>query len=338
MGVREQVKRMTKRVLVESGAASALSRLAPPSAVVLIYHSVQHEPEAFAHTIGTGITHPAQAFEDQMEIVARLFTPVTLDQVRQFLLGEISLPRRAVAITFDDGFRDNYEVAAPILDRLGIRAAFYITAGCLATGRSPWFCRLRHTFHAAPAEPWNDPIEGRTWDLADPASRSAACSAAMRHCATLVGQRQEALLVSIEQSLPSPPDPQLDRLMLEGNQVQALHRAGHVVGSHTMSHPNLAHVSLDEARAELQQSQQILQRCLAAAVKHFSYPNPILSPHWSPQTRALTEELGFETAVTCGSETARAGQDPLLIPRVAAPLGVEDFRWALEANFFGHRV
>jgi len=48
--------------------------------------------------------------------------------------------------------------------------------------------------------------------------------------------------------------------------------------------------------------------------------------------------LGYETAVTCGGLAARAGQDPLLIPRVAAPLDVEDFRWALEANFLGHRV
>jgi len=111
-----------------------------------------------------------------------------------------------------------------------------------------------------------------------------------------------------------------------------------VIGAHTMTHPNLAHVTLDAARMELQQSKQVLEQRLGTAVKHFSYPCPILSPNWNLHTWALTAEVGYATAVTCGAETVRAGHDPLAIPRVAAPMDCEEFRWALEANFFGHRV
>jgi len=338
MSVAETLKRVTKRVLVRSEVPRALGRLAPPSAVVLIYHSVHQDPDAFAHTIGTGIIHPALAFAEQMDLLARHFSPVTLDQVRQFLLGRASLPRRAVAVTFDDGFRDNCEVAAPILARHGIQASFYVTAGCLKTGKPPWFCRLRYAFHAAPDEPWNDPAGGGRWDLADAAARSEAQTIAMRHCATLAGERQQEWLASIERSLGVPPSSQMDRIMLQASHVQALRAAGHVIGSHTMTHPNLAHVSLDDARRELRESKAALESCLGEPVRHFSYPHPALSPHWSPPTRAMTGELGYETAVTCDCERARAGRDPLLIPRLAAPMDLDAFHWAVEATFLGHRV
>ncbi len=338
MSVRETLKRVTKRVLVRSEVPRALGRLAPTSAVVLIYHSVHYDPDAFAHTIGTGIIHPALAFAEQMDLLARHFSPVTLDDVHRFMAGHGSLPRRAVAVTFDDGFRDNCEIAAPILARQGIRASFYVTAGCLESGRAPWFCRLAYAFHAAPDESWDDPAGGGRWDLGDPAARSEARTAAMRHCARLAGERQQEWVASIERSLGVPPLPQMDHIMLQASHVQSLRAAGHVIGSHTMTHPNIAHVSADDARRELRESKEALEACLGEPVKHFSYPCPILTPHWTAQTRAITQELGYETAVTCERERARAGRDPLLIPRLAAPMELDEFHWAIEATFLGHRV
>lgn len=334
----ETLKRVTKRLLVRSEVPSALGRLAPTSAVVLIYHSVHPEPDAFAHTIGAGIIHPASAFAAQMALLARHFSPVTLDEVLEFVAGRGTLPRRAVAVTFDDGFRDNGEVAAPILARYGIRATFYVTAGSLETNVPPWFCRLRHAFHAAPDEPWTDPDGGGRWDLADDAARSEAMIAVMRRCAAKAGARQQAWVASIERSLGVPLSPQMDQLMLRPGQVVALRTAGHAIGSHTMTHPNLAHVSADDVRRELEDSKRVLEACLGEPVRHFSYPNPALTPHWSPQTRAMTEELGYRTAVTCDCSRARPGCDPLLIPRLAAPMDLNEFHWALEATFLGHQV
>lgn len=334
----ETLKRVTKRLLVRSEVPRVLGRLTSTSAVVLIYHSVHQEPDAFAHTIGAGIIHPAPAFAGQMALLARCFSPVTLDEVLRFLAGRGSLPRRAVAVTFDDGFRDNCEVAAPILARYGIRATFYVTAGCLEVNLPPWYCRLRHAFHAAPDEPWNDPDGGGVWDLGDDAARSEAMLAAMRRCAAMAGGRQQEWVASIERSLGVPLSPQMDHLMLQPGQVVALRAAGHAIGSHTMTHPNLAHVSADDVRRELRDSKKVLEACLGEPVKHFSYPNPTLTPHWSPQTRAITEELGYMTAVTCDCGRARAGCDPLLIPRLAAPMDLNEFHWALEATFLGHQV
>src|SRR5262249_348286 len=69
----------------------------------------------------------------------RHYEPVTLDDLAAFVRGERAMPRRCVAVTFDDGFADNFEIAAPILNRAGIKAAFYITVGCIEPVRLPWF-------------------------------------------------------------------------------------------------------------------------------------------------------------------------------------------------------
>ncbi len=338
MGVAERAKRVTKRVLIESGVSKALGRLTPTSAVLLVYHSVERDGGPLMRLIGSGITHSDRAFERQMQTIARHFTPVTLDQVQQFLRGEGELPRRAVAVTFDDGFRDNYEVAAPILARYGIPAVFYLTVGCLDRGPAPWFCRLRHAFQVAPNRPWTDPWAGCQWDLGQADSRAKARLTALERCGTLAGEAQARLVAAIEQGLEIAAEPELDHLMLDWDQVRALQRAGHTVGSHTMTHPNVAYVSAADAREELLRSKQILEQQLGTAIKHFSYPHPVLSPNWNAQTRVLTAELGYETAAICEADATRAGQDPLVIPRVPAPMDLDDFRWALEANFFGHRV
>jgi peptidoglycan/xylan/chitin deacetylase (PgdA/CDA1 family) len=331
------VKRSAKRVLRgRNGVLKTLGRLGPPGAVVLMYHSVQPDPAAVRHTIGEGISHAAAMFDRQMELIAREFTPVGLDAVACFLRGEESLPRRAVAVTFDDGFRDNWEIAAPILARHGIRATFYITAGCVESGKAPWFCRLRRAFRSGKLPACREAAHGQAGSL--PYDAEQDMLAAMQRCATMTGGPQEQWLASIESDCGVGPAADLEGLMLDWDQVRALHREGHLIGSHTMSHANMAHVPLIEARRELQESKRLLESRLGAAVEHFSYPCPILSPHWTAQTEALSRDVGYVTAATTDTGLVRAGCSALLIPRIAAPMEMEEFRWALEVSLLGHRV
>jgi len=87
-----------------------------------------------------------------------------------------------------------------------------------------------------------------------------------------------------------------------------------------VTHPNLAHVATEDfIRAELFQSKWQIERELKAAPRHFSYPHPALNPQWTPQTVALTQEAGYETAVTTTPGGAFPGENPLLLPRIMAP-------------------
>ena len=108
----------------------------------------------------------------------------------------------------------------------------------------------------------------------------------------------------------------ITRLMMSWDQARQLARAGHIVGSHTMTHPNMAHVKSDsDLQQEFEQSKRRLEQELNAPVVHFSYPCPILQPHWTERTVNMCRQLGYRTAVTTNPGLARRGNDPLTLRR-----------------------
>jgi peptidoglycan/xylan/chitin deacetylase (PgdA/CDA1 family) len=331
-------KTWIKKSLMASGVLSLAQRLKGPRIVILRYHSVQKTPDDYAHSIGRGIVHSAAAFTEQMEWLSKTYEPVSLDDVASSLQGCRPMPERGVLVTFDDGYTDNLEVAAPVLNRLGMKAAFYITVDCVEARKMPWFCRLRHAFAATPREQWQDPREDRVWGLADAGQRRQAFLAASGGCARQSGRAQDDLIDGIERSLAVETLAPGEQLMMDWEQIRELRNQGHVIGSHTLTHPNLAQVGRDEASWEIRESKRRLEEALGEPVTHFSYPSPILQPHWSEGTVAICKEYGYQTAVTCTPGPVQATDAPLALKRIAAPEKMDEFQWAVRCAFLGRCV
>jgi peptidoglycan/xylan/chitin deacetylase (PgdA/CDA1 family) len=112
-------------------------------ASVLVFHRVTNEiPE-------DGITVTPDRFRQFMAMLASEYQPVSMETVLRCIRTQQVWPRRAVAVTFDDGYLDNYEVAAPILSEFKIPATFFITAGMIGTQRIAAYDR-----HLAGKVPW----------------------------------------------------------------------------------------------------------------------------------------------------------------------------------------
>ena len=329
-------KSVIKKMLLGAHIPQLLARLGPPGVVILRYHSVQHEIEPFLASIGP-LIHLASTFEEQMEMIGARFNPVTLDDVVQFLGRQKRMPRRAVAVTFDDGFADNCENAAPILERYGISATFYITVGAIGDARPPWFCRLRHAFHNTSKKQWQDSLTGGRWEITGNIEANEGFLTAARRCATLAGKRQDEALRSMEDDLGIEPLSPEAGIMMNWSQIRKLHRDGHIIGAHCVTHPNLAHVNVEDVQYEMRESKRVLEEQLGALVVHFSYPSPILRPHWTAQTVSLTKQIGFKTAVTCVPGPVREGHDLHSLRRISVPAQLDEFRWVLETTFAGHR-
>jgi len=266
-----------------------------------------------------------------MQLVATKFHPVTIDEIEQFLNNGKKLPPNSVAITFDDGYADNYAIVAPILDRFEIRASFYLTESLIGTRIVPWFCRLRHAFAKTNRSEWPS-REGRNWSLASREERNNAFLAACNLCSAMSGTDCSNTVQEIENILEIE---QLsgDGMMMDWDQAKALLNAGHSVGCHTSTHPNVAHVSGTVAQAEILRAKYDIETKLESSVLHFSYPHPALDPNWNPDTRTLTREAGYRTAVTTCAGPVREGDDVLALRRVAAPTSEDEFQWRLERAF-----
>ncbi len=328
------MKDLAKRAILASGALRLVSPGA--GAAILMYHSVMPEPDAYSDSLG-GIIHSESAFRAQMELLSRDYHPLRLDEVVDLLKSRKDLPRRSVVVTFDDGYTDNSEVAMPILNQLGIPATFYVTVECVEQQKLPWPSRLRLAFRKAKLRAWTD-SRAKSWQLDDSDSRERAYLASCDACCQLSGKAQEDFVNRIEEQLQASTPGDSSSLMMSYDQVRSLAQHGHNVGSHTMTHPNMAYIPEQDAEAELAESKQHLERELNMTIKHFSYPCPAMSPHWNEKTVAQSRTVGYDSAVTTNGGVTRCGDNPLSLKRIRPTKTVEGLRWNLECAFVGRAV
>jgi len=334
--LRSKSKRWFKKALVRSPIFSAAHRFFPPAAVILSYHSILEEPELTDHILG--ISQPRAAFDAHMEALARHFSPVKVEDIGQFAGSGRQLPPRAVAVTFDDGFADNYEVALPVLSKYGIPATFYIMVDSVENGTLPWYCRVRFAFNTTRVPRWCSPDGKRTYDLTVLEERNAARAAAWDRGAALTRTAQQAFVGMVEKALEIEPVKAKRGFMMDWEQVRLLKKAGHTIGGHTLSHPNVAQVSQSEAQSEIMGCKKRLEEEVGAPVEHFSYPHPALNPHWSKQTLEITREAGFKSAALTTPGPVHAGDDPLAMKRIYAANDLDQFTWNLHCTFLGRAV
>ena len=330
------MRSLAKRAVLQTRLLGLAAKFRRRGAAILMYHSVKEDLRDQKDFLG-GIAHSRDVFRQQTELLARRYRPVSLDQVARFVRGESYLPQRAVVVTFDDGYADNYEVAVPILNKIGVPATFYVTVECMEEGRLPWPARLRFVFRTTRKSTWMD-SSGKAWPLLNTAERENAYLRSCDECCKLAGVAQAEFVRRVEDALDSHVPIESRPLMMKSGQMRELLQHGHIVGSHTMTHPNLAHVSLEDARRELSESKKRLERHLGAAITHFSYPCPALSPHWTEQTVIASRNAGYKTAVTTDAGLAYRGDEPLTLKRVRPTKTLEGLQWNLECAFAGRSV
>lgn len=219
-----------------------------------------------------------------------------LDEAAQ-RLAEGSLPARALALSFDDGYADNHTVAAPILQRHRLPCSFFVSTGYLDGGRM-----------------WNDTViealrltrlavldlRGLHPQLAllavpDVAARRRAIDSIIRVAKYLPVEERQALVdaVAARAEVVPPVD-----LMMSSAQVQGLRAMGMQIGAHTVTHPILARLPRARARDEIETSKRDLERLLGGTVTLFAYPNGKPEEDYSPESVELVREAGFSAAVS----------------------------------------
>ena len=299
-----------------------------------MYHSVADNGGTASDPLG-GIGHPTSIFQQQMEVLARDFHPISLDEALAYVRGGRDVPRRSVVVTFDDGYADNYQVAVPLLNKIGIPATFYVTVDPVQRKRLPWPGRVRYALFTTREPGWVAP-DGQNWPLHEAELRAKAFERASEDCSKLAGIEQDEYVAGLEAqmrcALTQGPR------MMTWDEIRATVKQGHLVGSHTMTHPNMAHINDQDLKRELAESKRILERELGTGVVHFSYPCPALQPHWTEHTVTMSRECGYQTGVTTNGGLVRRNDNPLQLKRIRPSKTVSGLRANLELAFVGHKT
>ncbi len=239
-------------------------------------------------------------------------------------LQDGTLPERAVAISFDDGYADNRTQAQPILARHGLPASFFIATDFLDGGRmwndtvieSVRGCRAPQLDLRSIARPDGSGADGSgnlgLHSIASPADKRSAIGDLIGQIKYLPVAQRHALTLQIADCAEVAPPTDL---MMTSQQVRELRQAGMQIGAHTRTHPILATLSADAARAEIAESRWCLEQLLGERVGLFAYPNGKPGTDYSPETVHIVRDLGFDAAVSTTWGASRSGTDVFQIPR-----------------------
>lgn len=291
--------------------------------VVLNYHRVLDEETLLDEGV---ISATSAAFAAQVLQVARFATPVTISQVCAAVAGAAPLPDNPVLITFDDGYRDNHDLALPLLRRHGVPATFFVTTGYIQAGRLPWWDRISYVVRrSAQATLTLGYPRALQLDLSGPPQRAQSKRALLRLVKQEVGLDLPRFLAELSQAAAVEVDEaELARgLFMDWEQVAALQAAGMDIGAHTHSHRVLQTLTLAEAREELVAPRAELAQRLGRAPRAIAYPvgRPLAPESGLP---ALVREAGYEigfTFVPGAIQLDRGGLDALNLPRFGVERG-----------------
>ena len=293
--------------------------LAADTFVIFLFHGVVREAR---HRV-RNYTRKHLPLDHFVAILDRLIedgTPVSMNQVAEASAARRSLPPRAFAVTFDDGFENNVTVAAPVLADRRVPATFYVTTGFIETNGSSWIdliedavervetCRIDLALPTL-AKRQAHTIEEKQ-KLLDDIRRVVKSDSAVDPYEVAADLRRQLGFARME------PDPELDQKMT-WNQVRTLHNDPlFTIGGHGVTHRILEFLSQDDLEQEIAVSLRTLRQELAEDVAHYSYPEG-LATCYSPRVIDALRRRGVVCAPTAEPGTNRIGDDLYQLKRVA---------------------
>ena len=237
----------------------------------------------------------ARGLARQLAALARFTNVVPLDTSLAALAKGRPLPPRSVALTFDDGYRDNLEIASPMLARLGLPATFYLVPGLLDRTIRPWWEVL--AWALAEATRTNVEWRGRVLPTgSDPPARTALNALAEELKGLDATARDAAIDALIDDLRPRGSEDEVRELFLDWPRARIL-AGGAAVGSHTMKHAILSREPPDEQMLDLRESREQLEAGLGVRVATLAYPNGT-ARDYDAATLAAARAAGYRGAVT----------------------------------------
>lgn len=289
-------------------AASRFSRAGPSAKLsILIFHRVLAQTDPLFPSEAT-----LHSFDWQMALVKSLFNVLPLPEAVSRLKSG-SLPARAAAITFDDGYADNYTHALPILKKHGLHATFFIATAYLDGGRMFNDTVIECVRNTRLARLDLSDMQLGQYELGSIAAKKQAIHQILPKIKYLLPDEREVAAAQVAsraevESLPND-------LMMTTAQLQSLHAAGMEVGGHTHRHPILARLDRDAARSEIATGKTVLEDKLGTRVSIFAYPNGKPGTDYLPEQASIVREVGFDAAVSTSHGVSTRNSDMYQLAR-----------------------
>lgn len=288
---------------------------------VLCYHRIVATQSDNRGLLADEVGVPSDVFEKQMRFMLKHFKPIKPSEV----LSVLDKPGLYFAVTFDDGFGDNYSVAAAILSKLGISGGFFVVSDFIDTDKLFWWEQLAYMIRETTHKNLDIMTLNPQWvqsaqldkyiELHDDAQKDDAqkkLAAALRHTPPnqvphLMSKMASQLNVELKLTGRDYP-------MMTWQQLNDLKLRGFDIGGHTATHVNLGEAAPSDYQAEIYDATATLEKGLNGKVPTFAYPYGTFAHYTSDATNAVVD-ANYECAFTTNHGIIDSTSHPFQLPR-----------------------
>lgn len=304
-------KRFKKFVLSALWGAGAFELLKPrPSscARIIMYHRFSKTFCPFR------LSQPS--FEQQIRLLVRRFKVVDLAEIVAWVKRSGVVPKNCVSITVDDGYKDFYLYAYPVLKKYNLPATVFLTTGFVDEKKWLWPDKIIYILENSEIKSFDfslgDGVEG--FDIRTPEKRHRSQLTIFQYCTTVTDEQKNRVIENLADRLEVkvPDEPTQEYLGLEWSEIAEMRKNNIRFGSHTVLHPILSKVSLKRLHYEIVNSKEIIEKKLGEEVNLFCYPNG----NYSDLTIKVLKEANYLGAVTADPGFNREQIDLFKLKRI----------------------
>ena len=318
------VKHSIKKILTSCGPGrSVLRTLAGPFPRIFVYHRFAPPNTIIPHRVS------ADTFGWQLDRMKDFGRIMTLADCLEHHHIHGVWPRHAVVITVDDGYRDFYLYAFPELKRRSIPATLFPTVNFIEGRVWLWPDRLAAALEGASDGRITVTAHGDALEIGwnDNEQRARAWKSLSDLCISLPDHLRQAVIRQVEDLMrvDLPVAPPEEYAACSWGELQEMAAAGIEIGSHTINHPILSRIPLDNLDHEIADSKRHLERKIGQPIKTFCYPNSAPGDI-NDAVVAAVQRAGYLGAVF---GTDLKAWEPWRMPRMGLGESRTDFLWKL---------
>lgn len=288
---RDKISLLSKRV----GLTYALTKLPKRSClIVLNYHRIG---DAASSMFDRGVfSTTAEEFQYQIAFVRDNYRIATIDEAIQFVNGgSPKFDTPLVLITFDDGYLDNYTLAFPILQNLGVHATFFLTSNFVGTDCVPWWDMIAFAIRKTRKTALALDANGQG-SVQISTNIEFAILKALAVYKSLPSEDAKIYLANLLEECDVTNDfDKIERLFMDWYEAKLMLEGGMTFGSHTHSHEILSNLSYEDQVREITLSRNLIRDNLGIDVSTLAYPVGGRNA-FSPLTMQALQEHGYNAA------------------------------------------
>jgi peptidoglycan/xylan/chitin deacetylase (PgdA/CDA1 family) len=275
-----------------------------PLAIIYFHHVFENKNEYHPDDI------IAVEFDKKVKFLKKHFNILSLTEAIT-LLKTKRLPPKALVITFDDGYQDNFTVAALILKKHNCPATFFISTSGVEEGYL-WNDKVEQLLDNTKMNAISANIIGEGIAIKSKTEKTLAFQLLLSKLKFLSHEKRTQQLKKLTDELG---DIECKRTMMTTDQIKKLHQDGFTIGAHTHSHTILTTENINNCQQELLNNKNKLEAIINDRIKFIAFPNGLFERDFTFEHCDIAKDMEFEAGFSTNDGGATSSSNSYTIPR-----------------------